>query len=183
MLLMLMMLPLPRAAMPGANAATRKYGARTLLANSASNVSGFRSAVGAEPGEAGVVDQHVHLAGRVGEPLMAAGSARSAAAKLPRRPPCSIPSTTCAAATCVPPVHDHAQAVGGELLGDRAAHARRGAGYQRTLGAVVAIALLIRHFVLLGIRTRAFTLSDRSVCLIATRGPRHRDRTSWRTFR
>src|SRR5258707_11264939 len=46
MLLMLMMLPLPRAAIAGATAATRKYGARTLLANSASNVSVFSSAVG-----------------------------------------------------------------------------------------------------------------------------------------
>jgi hypothetical protein len=44
MLLMLMMLSLPRAAIAGATAATRKYGARTLLANSASNVSVVRSA-------------------------------------------------------------------------------------------------------------------------------------------
>src|SRR6266550_6662589 len=45
MLLTLMMLPLPLAAIPGANAATRKNAARTLLANSASNVSTLRSGV------------------------------------------------------------------------------------------------------------------------------------------
>src|SRR5207249_2447472 len=53
MLLTLMMLPLPLAAIPGANAATRKNAARTLLANRASNVSTLRS---------GVVDQDVNLA-------------------------------------------------------------------------------------------------------------------------
>src|SRR5713226_999283 len=43
MLLTLMMLPLPLAAIPGANAATRQNAARTLLANRASDldVAGF----------------------------------------------------------------------------------------------------------------------------------------------
>src|SRR3989442_1674124 len=45
MLLTLMMLPLPLAAIPGANAATRKNAARTLLANRASNVATSRSDV------------------------------------------------------------------------------------------------------------------------------------------
>src|SRR3989475_9034857 len=45
MLLTLMMLPLPLAAIPGANAATRKNAARTLLANRASNVATSRSGV------------------------------------------------------------------------------------------------------------------------------------------
>ena len=46
MLPMLMMLPVPLAAMAGAKAATRKYGARTLLANNESNCSTFSSSVG-----------------------------------------------------------------------------------------------------------------------------------------
>ena len=46
MLAMLMMLPLPRAAIFGASAATRKYGARTFAANSRSKVATSRSAVG-----------------------------------------------------------------------------------------------------------------------------------------
>src|SRR5580693_5385112 len=46
MLPRLMMLPLPRAAIFGASAATRKYGARTLAANSRSKVAASRSAVG-----------------------------------------------------------------------------------------------------------------------------------------
>src|SRR2546422_8048799 len=45
MLLTLMMLPLPLADIPGANAATRKNAARTLLANRASNVATSRSGV------------------------------------------------------------------------------------------------------------------------------------------
>jgi hypothetical protein len=43
---MLTMLPPPRAAIVGASAPTRKYGARTLAANSRSKVASSRSAVG-----------------------------------------------------------------------------------------------------------------------------------------
>src|SRR5688500_11885378 len=46
MLLRLTMLPWPLAAIPGANAATRKNGARTLLANILSNEETSNSAVG-----------------------------------------------------------------------------------------------------------------------------------------
>src|SRR5206468_3686573 len=46
MLLTLTMLPWPLAAIPGANAATRKNGARTLLANILSNAETSNSAVG-----------------------------------------------------------------------------------------------------------------------------------------
>src|SRR5207245_4468547 len=48
MLLRLTMLPWPRAAIPGAIAATRKNGARTLLANILSNAATSNSAVGAK---------------------------------------------------------------------------------------------------------------------------------------
>jgi hypothetical protein len=47
MLLRLTMLPRPRAAIPGASAATRRNGARTLLANILSNAATSTSAVGA----------------------------------------------------------------------------------------------------------------------------------------
>src|SRR5258705_6298946 len=46
MLLMLMMLPVPRDTMPGANAATRKNGALTLAANIASNEATAKVSVG-----------------------------------------------------------------------------------------------------------------------------------------
>jgi len=46
MLLMLTMLPWPRAAIPGAKAATRANGARTLLANILSNAETSNPAVG-----------------------------------------------------------------------------------------------------------------------------------------
>ena len=46
MLPTLMMLPLPRAAIFGASAATRKYGARTLAAKSRPKVAGSSSGVG-----------------------------------------------------------------------------------------------------------------------------------------
>jgi len=62
MLPRLMMLPLPRAAIFGASAATRKYAARTLAAKSRSKVRGRP-----EPGEPGVVDQHVDRARLLGE--------------------------------------------------------------------------------------------------------------------
>jgi hypothetical protein len=61
MLPMLTMLPAPFAAILGANAATRKYGARTLLANNWSNVPTSRSAVGPnqlEPAEHLFVSPH-----------------------------------------------------------------------------------------------------------------------------
>src|SRR5712692_10053323 len=48
MLLMLMMLPAPLAAIAGANAATSRYGARTLLANIASKSATSMSSVGAQ---------------------------------------------------------------------------------------------------------------------------------------
>ncbi len=75
MLLMLMMLPLPRAAMPGASAATRKYGARTLLANSASKVSAVRLGARPEPRHAGIVHEDVDLADRGRERLDGRGLA------------------------------------------------------------------------------------------------------------
>src|SRR5258708_998815 len=48
MLLMLMMLPSPRSAIPGAKAPTSRNAARTFAANIASNVSTWKSAVGAQ---------------------------------------------------------------------------------------------------------------------------------------
>src|SRR5713101_3555710 len=48
MLLMLMMLPVPRSAMAGANAPTSRNGARTLSANMESKSATFMSSVGAQ---------------------------------------------------------------------------------------------------------------------------------------
>jgi hypothetical protein len=62
MLLMLTMLPRPLAAIPGANAATRMNGARTLLANILSNAETSNSAVGPQTEIPAFVDQDVDLA-------------------------------------------------------------------------------------------------------------------------
>ena len=66
MLLMLMMLPVPRATMPGANAATRKNGALTLAAN---RIEGrdLKCLRGSPHREPGVVDQDVDVANLLGE--------------------------------------------------------------------------------------------------------------------
>ena len=61
MLLMLMMLPVPRASMPGANAATRKNGALTLAAKIASSDANRRSQAAAR----------LHPAPTAGPPIMA----------------------------------------------------------------------------------------------------------------
>ena len=62
MLPKLTMLPLPRAAIFGASAATRKYAARTFAAKSRSYVSHVQVRGRPEPGEPGVVDQHTDRA-------------------------------------------------------------------------------------------------------------------------
>jgi hypothetical protein len=62
MLLTLMMLPLPFAAIIGASAATKKYGARTSLANKASKRLHVEIRGGTEPREAGAVHQYVDVA-------------------------------------------------------------------------------------------------------------------------
>jgi hypothetical protein len=67
MLATLTMLPPPLAAIRGASAATRKYGARTLLSNSAPYVATSRSAVGPNQEKPALVDENVDLTGLVGE--------------------------------------------------------------------------------------------------------------------
>src|SRR5260370_973217 len=117
MLLMLMMLPLPRAAMPGARAATRRYGARTLLANRASNMSAFRSAVAPNQENPALLTSTSTWPASAARRRMLSGSPRSAATNPARPPDSSIRSMT---------------AIGergrGGLLGRGNAHGRAGAG-------------------------------------------------------
>src|SRR5229473_8449149 len=93
MLLMLMMLPLPRAAMPGASAATRRYGARTLLANSASNMSAFRSAVAPNQENPALLTSTSTWPASAARRSMLSGSPRSAATNRACPPDSSICST------------------------------------------------------------------------------------------
>jgi hypothetical protein len=67
MLPMLMMFPLPRATILGARAATRKYAGRTLARKSWSKVATSQLVGRAEPGDPGIVDQHVDSADLFGE--------------------------------------------------------------------------------------------------------------------
>src|SRR3979490_3326215 len=99
MLLRLTMLPWPLAAIPGANAATRKNGARTLLANISSNAAISNSAVGALQvrGVAEVGPDEAGLAAGSSDLLDRLGAARGVAA-----------------------VHQHLRPVAGQLQRDRA---------------------------------------------------------------
>src|SRR4051794_15036354 len=63
MLLRLTMLPWPLAAIPGASAATRKNGARTLLANILSNAADVELCGRSEDRYPGVIDEDVDVAG------------------------------------------------------------------------------------------------------------------------
>src|SRR5439155_17063811 len=96
MLLTLMMLPLPLAAIPGANAATRKNVARTLLANRASNVATSRSAV-APNQENPALLTNTSISPTVStRRWRSAGSLRSAPTKRARPPAAAIDSTVSA---------------------------------------------------------------------------------------
>src|SRR5437899_2116102 len=96
MLLMLMMLPLPLAAIPGANAATRKNAARTLLANSASNVSTLRSAVAPNQENPALLTRTSISPTASTRRWRSAGSLRSAPTKRARPPAAVIDSTVSA---------------------------------------------------------------------------------------
>src|SRR5207302_526644 len=104
MLLTLMMLPLPLAAIPGANAATRKNAARTLLANSASNVSTLRSAVAPNQENPALLTRTSISPTASTRRWRSAGSLRSAPTKR-ARPPAAVTDSTVAGP------RDHVQAL------------------------------------------------------------------------
>src|ERR1700716_1971028 len=89
MLLTLMMLPRPLAAMPGANAATRKNGARTLLANILSNAEISNSAVGAKSAIPALLIRMSTSPTSRARRCTSAASPRSAATKL-AEPPAAV---------------------------------------------------------------------------------------------
>src|SRR2546429_2137620 len=96
MLLTLMMLPLPLAAIPGANAATRKNAARTLLANSASNVSTLRSGVAPNQENPALLTRMSISPTALTRRWRSAGSLRSAPTKRAWPPAAVIASTVSA---------------------------------------------------------------------------------------
>src|ERR1700684_4332700 len=93
MLLTLTMLPWPLAAIPGANAATRKNGARTLLANSASKVRTSRSAVAPNTENPPLLTRTSMSPAASARCRRPAGSPRSAATKRASPPAAVIAST------------------------------------------------------------------------------------------
>ena len=128
-------------------AATRKYAARTLLANSASNVSGFRSAVAPNQENPALLTR-TSTSGVGGQALYAAGVAEVGRGEpggtarlldLPDNP---------GAAGGVATVHDDLEAVAAQGHRDDAAEARGRAGHQGQVTAVTR-AILIRHVCLL----------------------------------
>src|SRR5438445_10798236 len=96
MLLTLMMLPLPLAAIPGANAATRKNAARTLLANRASNVATSRSGVAPNQENPALLTNTSISPTASTRRWRSAGSLRSAPTKRARPPAAAIDSTVSA---------------------------------------------------------------------------------------
>ena len=124
------MLPLPRAAIFGASAATRKYAAPDV--GGEEPVEGRHVEVRGrpEPGEAGVVDQHVDRAGLLDEVVQLgrvaevgrheAGLAALGGDRVDHR----------GAAAGVPSVHDELGAVPAEFFGRSPADARRCPGNQ-----------------------------------------------------
>ena len=131
MLPTLMMLPLPRAAICGASAATRKYGAWTLAAKAA---EGGRVEVRSrpEPGDPGAVDEHADRAGLLGEVVQLVqvaevGGNETGLAALRR----DRVGHRLAAAT-VPAVDDDLGAMPAEHFGCCLANARSGPGHQGT---------------------------------------------------
>src|SRR5580704_6060577 len=94
MLATLMMLPLPRAAIFGASAATRKYGARTLAAKSRSKVATSRSAVGPNQLNPALLTKMSTEPTSFTKSPSSAGSFRSAATKRALPPSAVTASTT-----------------------------------------------------------------------------------------
>src|SRR5579859_7672024 len=157
MLPVLMMLPLPRAAIFGPSAATRKYAARTLAAKSRSKVGTSSSAVGPNQAKPALLTSTstgpacsavVHL-GRVGEVgRHEAGLAARHGDRVDDR----------GAAAGVASVHDDLGAMPAERFGRGPADARGGPGNQ---GAeAIEVPLVVRPWdVHLGILSRS--------CLVA----------------
>ena len=133
------MLPWPLAAIPGANAATRKNGARTLLANILSNAETSNSAVGPKSAIPALLIrmstsptslcQALHVGGVAEVGGDEAGLAAGGSDFLDRL----------GAARGVAAVNEDLRPVTGQLQRDRATDTRRRAGHQRPLPFEVAL--------------------------------------------
>src|SRR5215216_303943 len=99
MLLRLTMLPWPLAAIPGANAATKKNGARRLLANILSNAETSNSAVEAKSATPALLIRMSTSPTSLARRCTSATSPRSAARKL-ALPPAAVISWTVSAPRC-----------------------------------------------------------------------------------
>ena len=134
------MLPWPLAAMPGANAATRKNGARTLLANIVSNAETSNSAVGAEQRDPGVVDQDVDVAYLACQALHVGGIAEVGSDEAGLAARAGDFLDRLGAARGVAAMNDDFRAVPGQLQRDCPADPGRRSRHQRPLPFEVALA-------------------------------------------
>ena len=146
MLAMLMMLPLPRAAIVGASAPTRKYGARTLAANSRSKVATSSSAVGPNQENPALLTSTLTRPAWSTRSSSWSGSLRSAATNRALPPSAVIAVDHRRAAGGVPAVHDHLGALPAERFGRCPADARTGPGNQRTDALKVTLLIHLLSF-------------------------------------
>jgi len=133
MLLRLTMLPWPRAAIPGASAATRKNGARTLLANILSKRNYVELSGRTEDRYPGVIDEDVDIADLACQALNVSGVAEVGSDEA------GLTASGCdlldglRAARGVAAVDQDLGPVARQLQRDRTTDARRRAGDQRPL--------------------------------------------------
>ena len=127
------MLPRPLAAIPGAIAATRKNGARTLLANILSNAETSNSRGRAEERDPRVVDQDVDIADVACQALHVGGIAEVGGDEARLAAGGSDLLDRLGAARGVAAVNKDLGPVAGQLQRDRATDTRRRARHQRPL--------------------------------------------------
>src|SRR6201981_2053250 len=130
MLARLMMLPLPRAAIFGASAATRKYADRTLAAKSRSKVATSSSAVGPNQENPALLTSTSTVPAYPARSSSWAGSLRSAATNRAVTAPRVDGAAPRRAADGVPAMHDDLGAVSAKLLRRCPADPRSGPGDQ-----------------------------------------------------
>src|SRR3954451_7653432 len=133
MLLRLTMLPWPLAAIPGASAATRKNGARTLLANILSNAATSNSAVAAKTDIPALLMRMSTSPASLARRGTSVASLRSAPTKLALPPAAVISSTVSAPRAASRPWTRTSAPSRGEQQRDRATDDRRRARHQRAL--------------------------------------------------
>ena len=145
MLPTLMMLPLPLAAIFGASAAVRKYGACTLAVKSTPKVVTSSSGVGPNQAIPGVVDQHVNRGGLRGQVVKLGRDAEVGGEETGLAALGGDGVDHRLAAAGVASVHDDLGAVPCQLLGRRLADAGCRAGDQRAQAFKISLRVHVAH--------------------------------------